>query len=243
MEMDMEITQQEIMQRLDSERRYAQQQIIQLQQQLTQKSQMSQSQLANLQEELQNMQASIEESEKAKAELQEKLQEILDDMPGQNQGGLSKASEDMLDIVKDLKNNRITNETIDKQNQILSRLLDSQKSLKEKECNIIAKNSSRVLTDAICKGGSSIRDFKNISGTKGTFQKNFKVYQREGLNCKRLNCKGIIVKKNIQKLIVSYDVFLKYKTKVFIGTFRFGKKYNNKILIFFFTIRFQKFVQ
>ena len=65
--------------------------------------------------------------------LQEKLQEILDDMPGQNQGGLSKASEDMLDIVKDLKNNRITNETIDKQNQILSRLLDSQKSLKEKD--------------------------------------------------------------------------------------------------------------
>ena len=39
----------------------------------------------------------------------------------------------MLDIVKDLKNNRITNETIDKQNQILSRLLDSQKSLKEKD--------------------------------------------------------------------------------------------------------------
>ena len=65
--------------------------------------------------------------------LQEKLQEILDDMPGQNQGGLSKASEDMLDIVKDLKNNRITNETINKQNQILSRLLDSQKSLKEKD--------------------------------------------------------------------------------------------------------------
>ena len=75
--------------------------------------------------------------------------------------------------------------------------LTEAKSLKEKECNIIAKNSSRVLTDAICKGGSSIRDFKNISGTKGTFQKNFKVYQREGLNCKRLNCKGIIVKKNI----------------------------------------------
>jgi len=67
-------SQQEIMQRLDSERKYAQQQVMQLQQQLNQKSQMSQSQLANLQEELQNMQASIEESEKAKVELQEKLQ-------------------------------------------------------------------------------------------------------------------------------------------------------------------------
>ena len=48
----------------------------------------------------------------------------------------------------------------------------------------------------------------------------------------KLKKKLIIVKKNNQKLITSYDVFLKYKTKVFIGTFRFGKKYNNKILIF-----------
>lgn len=48
----------------------------------------------------------------------------------------------------------------------------------------------------------------------------------------KLKEKSIIVKKNIQKLITSYDVFLKYKTKVFIGTFKFGKMYNNKILIF-----------
>ena len=48
----------------------------------------------------------------------------------------------------------------------------------------------------------------------------------------RLKKKSIIVKKKIQNLITSYDVFLKYKTKVFIGTFRFGKKYNNKILIY-----------
>ena len=65
--------------------------------------------------------------------LQEKLQQILDDMPGQNHGGLSKTSEDMLDIIEDFKNNRITKETTDKQDRILSRLLDSQKSLKEKE--------------------------------------------------------------------------------------------------------------
>ena len=65
--------------------------------------------------------------------LQEKLQQILDEMPGQEHGGLSKASEDMLDIIDDFQNNRISKETIDKQNKILSRLLDSQKSLKEKE--------------------------------------------------------------------------------------------------------------
>ena len=39
----------------------------------------------------------------------------------------------MLDVIEDFKNNRITKETTDKQNKILSRLLDSQKSLKEKE--------------------------------------------------------------------------------------------------------------
>ena len=57
----------------------------------------------------------------------------------------------------------------------------------------------KVLSDAIKKGGSSIRDFKNTSGNKGNFQKDFNVYQREGLNCKRNKCKGVIEKKIISK--------------------------------------------
>ncbi len=69
--------------------------------------------------------------------------------------------------------------------------------LKEDDCKKIIINSKQVLFNAISKGGSSIRDFKNISGKKGSFQKDFKVYQREGLNCKRLKCKGIIQKKKI----------------------------------------------
>ena len=71
------------------------------------------------------------------------------------------------------------------------------KSINKVECKKIFKNTRLVLLNAIKKGGSSIRDFKNISGSKGSFQKNFKVYQREGLKCKRLDCKGIIQKKNI----------------------------------------------
>ena len=39
------------------------------------------------------------------------------------------------------------------------------------------------------------RDFKNVLEKKEGFKKIFKVYQREGLNCKRKNCKGIIQKK------------------------------------------------
>ena len=54
-----------------------------------------------------------------------------------------------------------------------------------------------VLSKAIKNGGSTIKDFKNISGKKGRFQKNFKVYERKGQLCKRLNCKGIIQKKEI----------------------------------------------
>ena len=71
------------------------------------------------------------------------------------------------------------------------------KFLNDKDCNQIIMNSKKVLLDAVQKGGSSIRDFKNIGGYKGSFQDNFKVYQREGLNCKRVDCKGIIIKKVI----------------------------------------------
>ena len=71
------------------------------------------------------------------------------------------------------------------------------KSINKEKCKKIFKSSKLVLLNAIKKGGSSIRDFKNISGSKGSFQKNFKVYQREGLKCKRVDCKGIIQKKNI----------------------------------------------
>ena len=52
-----------------------------------------------------------------------------------------------------------------------------------------------MLLNAIKKGGSSIRDFKNIEGYKGNFQDDFNVYQRDGLKCKKLKCKGIIKKK------------------------------------------------
>ena len=69
--------------------------------------------------------------------------------------------------------------------------------LKKNECKKIIDNSRKVLTEAIKKGGSSIKDFRNISGQKGGFQKDFKVYERHGLNCKRLKCRGKIQKKNI----------------------------------------------
>ena len=69
------------------------------------------------------------------------------------------------------------------------------KQLSKNECLNIISNSKKILKQAINRGGSSIRDFKDISGNKGNFQKEFRVYQQEGTSCKRQKCKGIIRKK------------------------------------------------
>ena len=66
--------------------------------------------------------------------------------------------------------------------------------LSKEECKKIITFSKSVLNKAIQRGGSSIRDFKNTSGEIGNFQKEFKVYQRENLNCPRSKCTGKIKK-------------------------------------------------
>jgi len=69
--------------------------------------------------------------------------------------------------------------------------------LKKKDLRKIINYSKKVLLKAIKEGGSSIRDFKGTSGKKGNFQKVFKVYDRDGLICKRIKCRDIIKKKVI----------------------------------------------
>ena len=83
----------------------------------------------------------------------------------------------------------------------LSKINPNKKAhlLNKKDCDKIIINSQKILLDAIKKGGSSIKDFKNTLGKKGSFQKDFKVYDRGGLSCKRLECTGIIQKKMISK--------------------------------------------
>ena len=66
--------------------------------------------------------------------------------------------------------------------------------LSKEDCKKIISFSKSVLNKAVLKGGSSIRDFKNTSGKNGNFQKEFKVYQRENLNCLRKKCTGKIKK-------------------------------------------------
>ena len=69
--------------------------------------------------------------------------------------------------------------------------------LNKKECKSIISNSKKILLKAISKGGSSIRNFQDISGSKGGFQNEFKVYQQEGKRCKNLGCSDLIKKKII----------------------------------------------
>jgi formamidopyrimidine-DNA glycosylase len=71
-------------------------------------------------------------------------------------------------------------------------------NLSKNDCKNIILCSRKILNRAIKRGGSSIRDFKNTSGKNGNFQKEFKVYQREGLNCLINKCLG-----KIEKIFIS----------------------------------------
>ncbi len=70
----------------------------------------------------------------------------------------------------------------------------SAKYLKKNQCKNIVINSRKILQNAIRKGGSTIRDFKNTKGDQGNFQKEFRVYGRDKKKCKRLSCLGTINK-------------------------------------------------
>ena len=68
------------------------------------------------------------------------------------------------------------------------------KYLKKNQSKNIVINSRKILQNAIRKGGSTIRDFKNTRGDQGNFQKEFKVYGRDKQKCKRFSCSGTINK-------------------------------------------------
>ena len=72
--------------------------------------------------------------------------------------------------------------------------LTSVNDLSKSQRKNLIINSKKILLNAIKKGGSTIRDFKNTLGVSGKFQKEFKVYGREKLKCGRSNCSGIISK-------------------------------------------------
>ncbi len=65
-------------------------------------------------------------------------------------------------------------------------------SLSNKERETLFTAIETVLQKGIDTGGASERDYVNVTGEKGSFQKHFQVYKRENLACFR--CKAIIQK-------------------------------------------------
>ncbi len=68
------------------------------------------------------------------------------------------------------------------------------KNLSLVETKKIIRNTKITLKKAISLGGSSIRDFKGVSGNNGNFQQNFMVYNRSDQTCKKQGCRGLIKK-------------------------------------------------
>lgn len=59
--------------------------------------------------------------------------------------------------------------------------------------NNVTKVIHKILTKAIEKGGSSLKDFKNSDGALGYFQHEFNAYGRSGEDCNRPDCTGNII--------------------------------------------------
>ena len=66
-------------------------------------------------------------------------------------------------------------------------------SLKKSQIGTILKSSRRILRKAIKYGGSSINDYVSPDGILGNFQKNFKVYGREGYKIKGCEIKKVVL--------------------------------------------------
>ena len=67
-------------------------------------------------------------------------------------------------------------------------------NLNKIEIKNLILNIKKILKFAISRGGSSIKDFQNITGKSGNFQQFFHVYGQEKKKCSRISCKGTIKK-------------------------------------------------
>ncbi len=69
--------------------------------------------------------------------------------------------------------------------------------IKNNEINKIIFYTKKVLNRSIRIGGTTINNFISIKGSQGSYQKEFRAYDRKNKNCKNKLCLGKIVKVNI----------------------------------------------
>ena len=68
------------------------------------------------------------------------------------------------------------------------------------ECDLLIKNTRKVLQKAIKAGGSTLRDYKKPDGSMGYFQQQHCVYNKTGLACPDCKC-DIIKTKGIRRIV------------------------------------------
>ena len=78
-------------------------------------------------------QSILEGLQSQQQKLKEELGDLISEFPGQNNGSMEKILSDMEEIINDFENKNITKETMERQQRILSRMLDNQKSLTQKD--------------------------------------------------------------------------------------------------------------
>jgi hypothetical protein len=96
----------------------------------------------------------MEQLQKQQEELKQQLDELLSNNPGQKSGGAGKAREEMEEVIDDFRKKQIDRETHERQQRILSRMLDSQKSLTQKDYS--EKRKSKVGDQLIYSGPSGL---------------------------------------------------------------------------------------
>ena len=75
----------------------------------------------------------MEQLQQQQEQLKEQLEELLGEHPGQESGGAGKAKEEMEEVIEDFRKKQVDRRTQERQERILSRMLDSHKSLTQKD--------------------------------------------------------------------------------------------------------------
>ncbi|MDP6570425.1 MAG: hypothetical protein QGF57_04205 [Candidatus Marinimicrobia bacterium] len=75
----------------------------------------------------------MEQLQKQQEQLKQQLEELLGEHPGQESGGAGKAKEEMEEVIEDFRRKQVDRRTQERQERILSRMLDSHKSLTQKD--------------------------------------------------------------------------------------------------------------
>jgi len=119
-----------------------------------QQQQINQGTMQMMQLSMMAQQQMMQRLQQQQQQLQQTLDEMLGEYPSEESGGLGKAKQEMEEVIKDFKRKQVNQRTIDRQQKILSRMLDSQKSLTQKDYS--EKRKSNTGDEFIYSGPSGL---------------------------------------------------------------------------------------